>query len=389
MKLKLLLLLAFFLGFILNAAYAKPFLPGDDVVLLKLEDGWGQSERDSVRKLKMALKTDPSNIQIAIELAKIYVHLASIKTDPRYYGLAEATIKPWWNSNNNHQLMILKARILQFDHDFSKALEVLNNILKDRFNLHAILMRANILQVIGEYKAAKKDCASLVLKSTPLVSATCLFSVNGFTNSSEKAKTLIIQLKNLIDQSVDESMEVKLWSYGLIAESASLNHEWQLAENLIKNGLSLKKDDIYLLSLYADLLLKQGRFQACLDLLNSQLNHTSLFVRYLAAKNKLYILKAPSEKQKYLELRIREDDLRRDERHLREYAYYQLYVKKDYQLALKNALTNWENQKEMSDALILYQAAERTDSVEVLEMLNAWSDSQQIKIKFSNESLNV
>jgi len=107
------------------------------------------------------------------------------------------------------------------------------------------------------------------------------------------------------------------------------------------------------------------------------------------AKNQLYIVKNKSQQQNALEIRIREDFIKGDERHLREYAYYQLYVQKNYKEALRNALLNWNNQKEMSDALILYRAADKLQKKDVLDMLSDWVINKKIQIRFSIESLKV
>ena len=370
--------------------FSEPFLPKDDeLILTTLTENFENNELKIIKSLKVALNADPKNQHLAYELANAYAEIARNQNDPRFYGLAEAVIKPWWFDGNDYSLIMLKVRILQFNHQFSEAIQVLNKMLQYHSDPQALLIRASINQVLGKYDEVKSDCSKLAREANSLVISACFFSVNGFTSSAKETKKYILNLKNIINQSSDESVDVKIWAIGLAAESASLTHDWITAEELMLQGLRIKYDDDYLLSLYADLLLKQKRYRECIDLLKPYSNQTSLLIRLLVAKNKLFVTKIQSQKQKELDLRIREDFIKRDQRHLREYAYYQLYVKKQYQSALQNALINWESQKEMNDALILYGAAYHAQRDDVLEMIDEWAKKTQIKIDFSTESLKI
>lgn len=369
---------------------ARPYLPdNDDFVLAVLPFKPSQSGPSDIDRLKQNLKSDPKNRLVAIELAKRYLEMAKQTSDPRYYGLAETVIKPWWNDSADLDLMMLKANVLEFDHKFLEALTVLNNVIKIHNHSQAILMRANINQIIGRYDLVKRDCTQLISDTSALIVASCLFSVDGFTSGPESTKTLISKLRDLLAISNVKNVEVQLWSLGLLAETASLNGYWPLAEELLITGLDIKQDDTYLLSLYADLLLKQARFQDTVDLLQPFIEQTSLLVRFLVANSQMLATTTYRVQQKNLDMRIREDEIKGDQRHLREYAYYQLYVKHNKEIALQNALINWENQKELIDSLILYRAAFDLNRLDVLQMLAVWRDDNNVKIDFAAQSLKI
>lgn len=384
------LLFSIFLLFnIGSVSVAEPFFPKDNsFVLADLNLKYSKTEPDKINKLKNELKLSPDHYSIAYELAKIYIDLAKKTAEPRYYGLAESVIKPWWSNDKYTRLMLLKVNILEYDHAFSEALLVLNKIIDIDDQAQAILMRANIYQVRGEYDKVKSDCAKLIMITSYLVSAGCFFSVDGFTSSPEKTRILISQLKEKLSKE-DEPAETKLWLLGLLAEVASLRSDWKNAEQLMLTALHEKSDDIYMLSLYADLLLKQGRFEECINLLLPHIQNTTLLVRLLVAETRYFGGVRHKAQQKNLDIRIREDIIKDDQRHLREYAYYQLYVKKDYEAALKGALTNWKNQKEIVDSLILYRAAKQTNKEYVLKMLSGWRNKNKVQIDFSDQSLVI
>lgn len=369
---------------------AKPFSPkNESLVLAILPASTLHPETQNIAQLKQHLQSEPDNHHVAFELAETYIEMAKDQNDPRYYGLAEALIKPWWNDDSNINLMLIKAKVLGFNHDFSQALHVLNKILNTRTHTQALLMRANLNLVIGNYDKVKQDCTRLLLKTSSLVTAGCFFSVNGFTSNPAQTRVLIAQLRAMLATTEKTHFETTLWLLGLAAEAASLNNDWSIAEQLMLTGISIKADDSYLLSLYADLLLKQGRFQHCIDLLKPHIQQTALLVRFLAAETRLSGITTHRVQQKNLEIRINEDALKGDQRHLREYAYYQLYVKKDYPAALHNALENWKNQKELIDSLILYRVANIAKQKDVLKMLSDWRKTNHIQVDFAAQSLRI
>jgi len=380
-------ILFFVIVLVFSVVNAEPYEPKNDgFVLLSLLNDSSYSE---VKHFKQTLKNDPGNSLVALDLAKIYISKAKNQNDPRYYGLAEKVIKPWWGNNNHPDILFVQAGILEHDHKFSQALKVLNLLNKSRQSAQVSLMNANIHQILGQYDAAKRACSDLMIKVSALITAGCFISVEGFTSSSDKVNIMIAQLLNLLKISKDSPLDTQLWVRGLISEVASMTNKWLVAEEVLIEGLKEKPNDTYLLSIYADLLLKQNRLKACVSLLKPYIEQTTLLVRYLAANDRLSQVDSSFPEENYLESRIREDEVKSDERHLREYAYYQLYVKKDYSTALRNALTNWNNQKELIDSLILYRAAFKLKDQASLKLLSDWKEQNHVQINFDSQALKI
>ena len=375
--------------FAINVA-ADPFVPNNDSMILTILDSNISDQHSSkLNQLKTLQRKYPLDHNIAIDLARLYITMAKTQTDPRYYGLAHSIIKPWWNTKDNTDVMLIKANILEFDHKFSDALVELNKILSIKPHTQSLLMRANIYQVTGDYQKVTQDCTRLLYRASPLVSSTCQFSVSGFTSNSIKTNEQIADLLLLLQNTMNASNDIQLWVLGLAAESASLNNEWIDAEKIKKQSLAIKDNDVYILSLYADLLLKQQRFQECIQLLKPHINQTTLLVRYLVAEKQLYGKLKATHVQNDFDLRIREDDIKGDQRHLREYSFYQLYVQKNINLALKNALTNWHNQKELIDSLILYRAASVLGRQDIINKLSSWKLENNVNIDFNKQALRI
>lgn len=375
---------------------AKPFIPdSDSQVLMTLPLNNLTNESYQITQLKQQLRNSPNNSGAAYKLSNLYMAIAREQSDPRYYGLAEAVIKPWWHKKNMINLMIIKAQILAFNHNFIEALAVLNDLEKNQLQMNhqtqaeLIVLQSSLYQIIGDYAHSRQKCGQLVLKTSPLISAACFFSVNALSSESPRTKQLIHQLHALLDDSRNTPLDIRLWILSLLAETASLSNNWPLAESFLVTGLQHKADHTYLLSLYADLLLKQNRLNECIVLLEPHIKQTAILVRLLAAESRLSGHSPIRSEQSDLELQIKEDEIKQDQRHYREYGYYQLYVQKDYQSALHLALINWKNQKELSDSLLLYRVAHQLQQKDVLKMLDDWVVKNTIQVNFSHESLSL
>ncbi len=375
---------------------AQPFVPDSNAqILATLPLNNSSDESNLIKSLKQDLRNTPDDPETAYRLANLYITLGREQSDPRYYGLAEALIQPWWNNTQITQLMIIQAQILAYNHEFTEALAILNDLAKtgsqidQQTQAELTVLQANIYQIIGDYASSRKNCGQLVLKTSPLISAACFFSIDAFTAKPQKTRQRIRQLHTLLENSKNAPQDIKIWVLSLLAEAASLNHDETLAETFLLNGLQYQADHTYLLALYADLLLKQNRLHECIALLETHINQTALLVRLLTAESRLANHFPSRLQQSHLDVQIREDKIKQDQRHYREYAYYHLYVLNNYQSALHFALVNWENQKELSDSLILYRAAHQLQKTKVLKMLDQWIEKNNIQIDFSHQSLSL
>ena len=96
-------------------------------------------------------------------LARGYLELGRVTGDPRYAGYAQAALAPWWDLNQPPQeVLVLRATLRQRVHQFDDALADLATVLiANPRNAQARLTRATVLQVQGDYEAAREECRAL------------------------------------------------------------------------------------------------------------------------------------------------------------------------------------------------------------------------------------
>src|SRR5262245_26052567 len=80
------------------AAYAAPYVPKDDSVVLEhLPVRPSDPIARELKQLRAELAANPRRRATAIRLAERYFALANAEGDPRYVGYAQAALKPWWD----------------------------------------------------------------------------------------------------------------------------------------------------------------------------------------------------------------------------------------------------------------------------------------------------
>lgn len=369
-KVKIMFRLAFFCTLLLVSfpAYSEAYVPTSDDTVLYENTNWMPS-------FKKFFKTEGNqktkSTEEIIVKAHNYLYLAKTEHDPRYYGLVEALLQPIWESDNP-KVQLIKAEILQFNHQFSASNKILNVILdKNPDHVQARLLRANNYYVLGEYERVLEDCNALPIVKHQIIKDACELSVNGLRQEPTEIKKKIRNLYGLLARNDSMGLEEKVWVLGVLTNLSVLHRDEKLAEFLLDQGLSLDPSDSYLLSIFSDLLHRQGNYQSIVNLLSPHKNQLDLLVRLVMAEKTLKPHQL-STNHRVLAQRIQEDDMRGEASHLREKAMYEYFVNQNYKLALQLALKNWENQKELVDARLLYLSAKRNQSYEILEILDTW-----------------
>jgi hypothetical protein len=116
-------------------------------------------------------------------LARGYVELERVTSDPGYAGYAEAALAPWLHLERAPQkVLLLRAALRQRMHQFDSVVADLATVLDaNPRNAQTRLMRATVLQVQGAYEDAREGCVALQNIAHELVQTACLTSVNGAT----------------------------------------------------------------------------------------------------------------------------------------------------------------------------------------------------------------
>jgi tetratricopeptide (TPR) repeat protein len=367
-----------FAAIIAGGACAAPFQPArDDVVLETLPF---RPTDPGVRRLQVLhaqLAMQPGNLAIAVELARRYVELGRVTGDPRYAGYAQAALAPWWSAPDPpRDVLMLRATLHQRVHRFDDALADLRLALeRNPRDAQARLTRATVLQVRGEFEAARRDCVALQTTVHELIAVACLANVDGNTGGLHSAYR---GLRSALTHTPIADPGVRVWVLTGLAEMASRAGLFEDADAHFKAALAADASDQYLLAAYADYLLDRGRASEAATLVKDHTQADGLLLRYALA---LQRQRLPDASQRIAELRARFDAsrLRGDRVHLREEARFALDLARDPKTALALAKENWTVQKEPADARVLLDAARAAGDRVSIDAIARWIEKTHLE----------
>lgn len=338
------------------AAPATSYIPArDDEILEIITPSDLEKNADA---LKQALAKDPSNTALKSDLIKEYLRLGKQEADLRFHEAAEALLKPELSvAAPPLELLLFQADLLQYRHDFPRALAVLEHVLKRRpGHSQAHLMRAIIYQSQGKLAEALADCRALFASGDLLLATTCKAQVESL---SGKLATSYAQLRQIYAQLEPQTPgEEKIWTQTVLGEMAHRAGDDKAAEDYFRAAYQAAPKDFYLLAAYSDMLLNQNRPQEVLTLLpDSTWKVDKLLVLRTLAEKKLNA-KDYEAHRALLDARFLLSRQVGEWTHLREQARFYLEAMNDAKLAHELAKKNWETQKEPADALVLMQTAQ-------------------------------
>ncbi|MET1083036.1 MAG: hypothetical protein ABWY12_08335 [Burkholderiales bacterium] len=335
---------------------AAPYIPKDDATVLeRLPVKPADPVARELRDLRARLAAQPDDVDTAVRLARRYFRLAMSEGDPRFVGYAEAALRPWWGSKDPpHEVLVMRALLEQYRHDFSGALETLAAAAKsDPTDPEVPLWQAAILLVQADYAGAASACEALRGAGRELDWVGCKTSVDGVTGAAAGAYA---SLSDTLARSRGVRSGAKLWMLTRLAEFSLVLGASDRADRHFKEALSLGVNDQFLLAAYADFLLDQGRPAEVVALLKDWPRSDVLLLRLALAEK---ALQAPTLDEHVRTLKSRFDAaaLRGDKLHQQEEARFNLYLLEQPARALSLAKENWSLQREPRDARILFEAA--------------------------------
>ena len=377
---------------ITGAAYAKPYIPTDENQILERlpEQLFKSSNSLKIKALRNQLKTGPEDWSSASQLAQHYIELAQSQADPRYMGYAQALLKPWWEvPQPSTQALILRAMIRQNAHDFTGAVEDLEQILKVQpAHSQANLIKATIATVQGDYEIALQHCQRLMRRSSMVLALACQSTPASLSGKAETSYRLLHQIL-LINPSL--SKKEKVWAWAALAEIAWRSGKFDAADEHFQTAMQISAKDRYLRRVYADFLLQQHRPTEVINLIGSDTNSDALLLR-LAMAEQMTHSEDLTEHLAVLKERFKANRKRGSTLHQGDEARFKLHLVNQPQAALQLARQNWQVQRESSDTYILLQSAiaandvwtvqdikhwlaqKGTEDVLITKMLTAWED---------------
>ncbi len=353
-SLRLLVGLAACLG--LGVAVAAPFQPADDsVVLERLPFRASDPVQRELRLLREQLAENPRNEEVALRAARSYYRLALAEGDPRYVGYAQAALGHWWNEKEPPvRLLVMRATLRQYLHDFEGALEDLGQALeREPGNGSARFQRAIIHIVRADYPKARADCENSQGLVADVMADACVATVDSFTG---KAREAYERLRETLARHPAATPTQRLWVLSRIAEVAYRLGRAEEADRYFREALALGIEDNYLLATYAEFLLDEQRYKDAVTLLEGRERSDVLLVRLALAEKALGLPEA-REHEQIIRARFDAARLRGDKLHLQDEARFTLYFLERPREAIALARENYQTQREPSDARMLMEAA--------------------------------
>lgn len=259
-----------------------------------------------------------------------------------------------YSVNDQYELQLINAQLLQKKHRFKEALQELQVVPKSsQLYAQAALIESRIHHIEGNYDAARQSCSELLSQGLPLYAQLCLIETEALSGQPEKSYQLLTNFRNQYERSSDDVLN---WYHQVAGSIARILNETEKAEQHFAFKLDIAPVSQWYQ--WADMAMETGNVKNVYSRLkqfndgNNKLED-GLIVR-LARAEKLLGLDANYQElaKEKIELRIK----RNDQLHAADIAYYFIHVSPDFDKALYWAEQNWKKVKEPSDSELLIQA---------------------------------
>jgi tetratricopeptide (TPR) repeat protein len=288
---------------------------------------------------------------LAVNLARRHYDRARSEGDPREMGLAQSALGHWWDQTDAPvQVLLMKAAIRQYQHDFEGALQDLGKAISaEPANIQAWLSQAAIQQTVGSLDDAARSCSRLVALSNHVAAHVCLADL-----ASLKGDRSALDKISRLSGSRSASGEMG-WILTVLAEMAERLGRPADADKLFKSAIAADAGS-YQRVAYADFLMLQGRAGEVETVLQASPSTDAVSLRRAIALKRTGDPRVAAEVA-ILRQRFEASMSRGDSLHLRELARFALDIDGNPGAALALAKRNWTVQKEPADALLLAKAA--------------------------------
>lgn len=335
---------------------AEPYRPtSSDEVLQVLPKSFLQ-DRSELAQLRARLRDDPTNVKLAVGIANQYIGRGNAAGDPRFYGYAQAALKPWWeNPTPPAEVLQIRAKLREKEHRYEEALSDLTMLLEQSpQNAQALIEVANINRVLGRYDSARHACDQLAAFAGPVPNVICRVPIQWMTGEAMSAYESLLAEMPTAKKQFPSTLR---WFVTMQAQLAQSLGNLDDAERHYQQGIASDPSDSYLIRSYADFLLDRQRDNEALELTRGHTQDNGILLRAAIAAQRLGRTQQAVAWSQQLERRFEEIRLRGGEPHGRFEARFQLELKQDAQRALEVALANWQQQKELRDARNVLEAA--------------------------------
>jgi len=289
--------------------------------------------------------------------------------DPRFLGEASAKLALLQSHQWTPSRLLQRAVIEQRLHQFERASETLEQVLRRQPDHRQALLVAFVVALTrGDLGDAASYCTRYGMRSKDLAAATCdalMTAARGDEDVAGDALTEAIAARQ--HRGADP---VYVWALAVLADIVAERQPVR-ANRLLALAHALDPDDLHVRQRYAQSLVATGDFRRVLVVTQGWAGVEGLAIPRIMALRQLDPEAAQqldaSLAQQFRYARQREDFL-----HAHEYAVYLLEVRKDAQRAYDWAQRNWQGQRQLADYRLLKAAAVASGNLDQLPRLTIW-----------------
>jgi len=241
---------------------------------------------EKIQTLETQLKEERTNLHVINQLVTAYIQRAKHNNQSLYLKKAEALITEALQRYPLAQdLQMHRVDILQHTHRFDEALELLESIIaKTPKEAEPYLVQATIYQAEGEFNKALSSCKHLILRSSHLLSTTCITMAQSHLGKLAQSYEV---LKNLYAKNIYHEKSEKLWALTSLSDMAYRLGDKKSSLGYLKEALEIKPDEHFVLKKVSDLYLESKEYSNVKKLLKNHLHIDALFLRHTVARSKL------------------------------------------------------------------------------------------------------
>jgi tetratricopeptide (TPR) repeat protein len=348
---------------------AEPTIPTDDALVLQRVMPSSDPRLKAIRELSAELSLHPGDPARSLDLATRQLKLGVAESDPRFVGYAQGTLTPWWQTPAPPMpIRLVRARILQAQHDFAAARRDLQAVLAaDPDQVEAHLVLAGVSETTGDLTLARRECDEVARRRPTLAATACAASVESLTGHADHAYVLLT-LATLRARSQDPALQC--WALTILAEIESRRDD-PGADAHFREALAESPDDVYTLTDYADYLLAHHRPADVARLLAGRERIDALLLRLALAARDSHDPKLGAYVD---ELAARYDAARArgGALHQRDESRFQLELRGNPVRALELARQNWAAQRTPIDALTYLSASLAAKDMDGVRIVADW-----------------
>lgn len=362
-------------------AQSAPFIPTSDATVLEhLPFKASDPTTRELRRMRDDLSANPLNLDKAIALAQRYFSLAMADGDPRFIGYAQAALAPWWELPEPPvAVLVQRATLRQYSHDFNRALTDLNLATKlEPRNGTAWSLLAAIHMVQADYATARHDCENLNGLASKLIVIACSATVDSLNGQAVQG---LHKLQTAYASTPGAPANEQLWVLTRLAEMSDRLGDSAKAEAYFRAALKLNIPDAYLLAVYAEFLLDEKRYGEVIELLKNKERSDILLMRLALAEKASKAPKAEEHKE-MIGTRFDAARMRGDKLHIQDESRFYLYFLNNSRESLRLAQENWLGQHEPSDARMLLEAALAAKDVTAAQPALEWYTQSHIESRY-------